>query len=101
MIIVVDEFVDPFNLAQVMWAMTTRVRPDKDVVLIPNAPGMPLDPTSEPPGMTTKLIIDATTPVAPDVVCRETELLATPAKSAEWEGILRKLMQELNKGAEK
>lgn len=92
-IIIVDEFVDPFNLPQVMWALTTRVRPDKDVVLIPNAPGMPLDPTSEPPGMHTKLIIDATTPVAPDVQCRETELLETPFKTAEWEKILRDLRQ--------
>lgn len=92
-IIIVDESVDPFNLPQVMWALTTRVRPDKDVILIPNAPGMPLDPTSEPPGMHTKLIIDATTPVARDVQCRETELLETPFKTAEWEKILRDLMQ--------
>lgn len=100
-IIVVDEFVDPFNLQQVMWALTTRVRPDKDVILIPNAPGMPLDPTSEPPGMSTKLIIDATTPVAPDVICRETELLATPPKAAEWEKIIRHLMELSNKGVDK
>lgn len=92
-VIVVDEYVDPFNLPQVMWALTTRVRPDKDVVLIPNAPGMPLDPTSEPPGMHTKLIIDATTPVAPDIISRETELLATPPKSGEWEKIIRGLMR--------
>ncbi|WP_425058758.1 Phenolic acid decarboxylase [Sporomusa carbonis] len=93
-VIVVDEYVDPFNLPQVMWALTTRVRPDKDVVLIPSAPGMPLDPTSEPPGMHTKLIIDATTPVAPDVICRETELLATPYKTDEWEKIIRRLLNE-------
>ncbi|HMM19352.1 MAG TPA: non-oxidative hydroxyarylic acid decarboxylases subunit C [Selenomonadales bacterium] len=97
-IIVVDEYVDPFNLPQVMWAMTTRVRPDKDVVLIPGAPGMPLDPASEPPGMHTKLIIDATTPVAPDSVCRETELLATPPKAAEWGKIIRGMMQAKEAG---
>ena len=45
--IIVDEFVDPFNLEQVMWALTTRVRPDKDVFKVPHAPGMPLDPSSE------------------------------------------------------
>lgn len=98
-IIVVDEFVDPFNLPQVMWALTTRVRPDKDVVLIPNAPGMPLDPSSDPPGMHTKLIIDATTPVPPDSIARETELLATPAKIDEWEQILRRLSQEAKREA--
>lgn len=97
-VIVVDEFVDPFNLEQVMWAMTTRVRPDKDVVLIPNAPGMPLDPASEPPGMHTKLIIDATTPVPPDSVSRETELLEVPPKTEYWKSYLQNAMMELGRG---
>lgn len=87
-VIIVDEFVDPFNLEQVMWALTTRVRPDKDVVLIPYAPGMPLDPSSEPAGMHTKLILDATTPVAPDKG-RDTELLDTPVKTDFWTDYLR------------
>lgn len=81
--IIVDEFVDPFNLEQVMWALTTRVRPDKDVFKVPYAPGMPLDPSSEPAGMHTKLVIDATTPVGADVG-RDTELLGTPEKANEW-----------------
>ncbi len=92
-VIVVDEFVDPFNLEQVMWAVTTRVRPDKDVFKIPFAPGMPLDPASEPAGMHTKLVIDATTPVAPDV-WRDTELLSVPEKTEEWTEILRNLAKE-------
>ncbi|MGX9291999.1 non-oxidative hydroxyarylic acid decarboxylases subunit C [Bacillus sp. A015] len=91
--IIVDEFVDPFNLEQVMWALTTRVRPDKDVFKIPYAPGMPLDPSSDPAGMHTKLVIDATTPVAPDIA-RDTELLATPEKAEEWSAILRDLMKK-------
>jgi UbiD family decarboxylase len=91
-VIVVDEFVDPFNLEQVMWAMTTRVRPDKDVVKIPCAPGMPLDPSSEPAGMHTKLIIDATTPVAPDT-WRQTELLARPKKADYWYNEIIKRMK--------
>lgn len=94
-IIVVDDFVDPFNLEQVMWALTTRVRPDKDVILIPAAPGMPLDPSSEPPGMHTKLIIDATTPVPPDVVNREVELIETPPKTELWEKVLRDLQSKI------
>jgi vanillate/4-hydroxybenzoate decarboxylase subunit C len=92
-VIVVDEFVDPFNLEQVMWALTTRVRPDKDVFKIPYAPGMPLDPSSEPMGMHTKLVIDATTPVAPDFA-RDTELLAVPEKTDEWSAILRNLIKQ-------
>lgn len=92
-VIVVDEFVDPFNLPQVMWALTTRVRPDKDVVKIPCAPGMPLDPSSEPAGMHTKLIIDATTPTDPDT-WRRTELLDKPEGADEWEEILKKALEE-------
>lgn len=93
-VIVVDEFVDPFNLEQVMWVLTTRVRPDKDVVLIPNAPGMPLDPSSEPAGMHTKLIIDATTPVAPDKA-RETELLEVPEKTDFWSDYLKNALRDI------
>lgn len=93
-VIVVDEFVDPFNLEQVMWAITTRVRPDKDVVKIPYAPGMPLDPSSEPAGMHTKLIIDATTPVAPDVG-RETELLERPVKTDYWQAQIKEMIQKM------
>lgn len=93
-VIVVDEFVDPFNLEQVMWALTTRVRPDKDVVLIPNAPGMPLDPSSEPAGMHTKLIIDATTPVALDKA-RETELLEVPEKTDFWSDYLKNALRDI------
>ncbi|MBR0604069.1 UbiD family decarboxylase [Bacillus safensis] len=91
--IIVDEFADPFNLEQVMWALTTRVRPDKDVFKIPYAPGMPLDPSSDPAGMHTKLVIDATTPIAPDIA-RDTELLATPEKAEEWSAILRDLIKK-------
>lgn len=93
-VIVVDEFVDPFNLEQVMWAMTTRVRPDKDVSVIENCPGMPLDPSSVPAGMHAKLIIDATTPVPPEPNPREVELLKPPAKTAEWEQLLAELIRK-------
>jgi 4-hydroxybenzoate decarboxylase len=67
-IVIVDGDVDPFNPIEVRWALSTRVRPDKDVVVIPNTPGHPSDPSSDPPGMGAKLIIDATTPAYPDKV---------------------------------
>lgn len=94
-LIMVDDFVDPFNLEQVMWALTTRVQPSKDVTLIENAAGMPLDPSSYPAGMTTKLIIDATTPVAPEPNPRPVELLKDPAGTEEWNGIIRGLLKEI------
>ena len=94
-IIVVDEFVDPFNLEQVMWALTTRVKPSKDVAIIPNCPGMPLDPSSVPAGMHDKLIIDATTPVPPEPNPREVQLLEKPADTEKWEEIIKALMSNV------
>lgn len=90
-VIIVDEFVDPFNLEQVMWALTTRVKPSKDVIVIPNCPGMPLDPSSFPAGMHDKLIIDATTPVAPEPNPRSVELLKPSPDTAKWEEIIENL----------
>lgn len=81
-IIVVDGDIDPFNLERVMWALSTRVRADKDVSIIANTPGMPLDPTSEPEGMACKMIIDATTPVAQDRM-RDITMIADPPGSGE------------------
>ncbi len=66
MVIMVDEDVDPFNLPQVMWAMSSKVNPAGDLVQLPNMSVLELDPGSSPAGITDKLIIDATTPVAPD-----------------------------------
>ena len=71
-IILIDGNLDPFNPLDVMWALSCRVRPAKDVIVINNTPGFTLDPCSEPPGMGAKLIIDATTPVPPEAVMRET-----------------------------
>lgn len=91
-IIIVDENVDPFNLPQVMWALSTRVRPSKDVSVIENCPGMPLDPSSYPEGMASKLIIDATTPVAPEPNPRVTHTLEDPVGSDKWEKVIRDLL---------
>lgn len=66
MAIMVDEDVDPFNLPQVMWALSSKVNPAGDLVQLPNMSVLELDPGSSPAGITDKLVIDATTPVAPD-----------------------------------
>ena len=65
-VIVVDETIDPFNLPQVMWALLTKFNPEYDLVTVPALSVLPLDPASEPAGMTHKLVIDATTPIAPE-----------------------------------
>ncbi|TDD83172.1 UbiD family decarboxylase [Saccharopolyspora karakumensis] len=66
-VILVDEDVDPFDLPQVMWAQSAKVNPSEDVVVIPNLSVVELAPASQPAGVTSKMIIDATTPVKPDV----------------------------------
>jgi UbiD family decarboxylase len=65
-VIVVDEDVDPFNLPQVMWALSTKMNPGDDLIVVPNLSLMELAPQSNTPGVSAKLIIDATTPVEPD-----------------------------------
>jgi vanillate/4-hydroxybenzoate decarboxylase subunit C len=70
-IILVDGDIDPFDLNQVMWAMSTRIRGPQDVIVIPGTPGHPLDPGSTPAGMSCKVIIDCTTPVPPESPMRD------------------------------
>ncbi|MFG2225031.1 non-oxidative hydroxyarylic acid decarboxylases subunit C [Streptomyces sp. NPDC048644] len=65
-VIVVDEDVDPFDLPQVMWALSTKMNPAGDLIQIPNLPVLELAPQAVTPGIVDKLVIDATTPVAPD-----------------------------------
>jgi 3-polyprenyl-4-hydroxybenzoate decarboxylase len=66
-VIVVDDDVDIFNTDDVMWALATRVRPDRDIFFIPGAKGAMLDPTSDPQNFTvTKMGIDATRPAGRD-----------------------------------
>jgi UbiD family decarboxylase len=58
---VVDEDVDIYDMNDVMWAVLTRSRPDKDVLLIPDTPSFYRDPHKEHWG---RLGIDATVPFA-------------------------------------
>jgi UbiD family decarboxylase len=66
-VIVVDDDVDIFDMNDVMWAIATRVRAEKDIFYIPGAKGAILDPTSDPDNFTlTKMGIDATRPSGRD-----------------------------------
>ncbi len=42
-VVVVDEDIDPSNIAEVMWALTTRSDPEKDIDIIRRAWSTPLD----------------------------------------------------------
>jgi 3-polyprenyl-4-hydroxybenzoate decarboxylase len=47
---------------EVEWAMATRFQGDKDLMIIPNLRGQPIDPSSREGFLTTKIGIDATKP---------------------------------------
>lgn len=69
-VILVDEDVDIFDTNDVLWAMTTRMQPDVDIVTIPGVRCHPLDPSNDPAcswsirdhGIACKTIYDATVP---------------------------------------
>ena len=70
LVVIVDEDVDPSNLADVMWAITTRAEPSESVDIIKEAWSSSLDPRIPPEdkarGVTShsKMIINACKPFA-------------------------------------
>jgi anhydromevalonate phosphate decarboxylase len=59
--IIVDDDINPWNPVEVDYAVSTRTQADKDFLLITNAKGSSLDPSSDQTNLlTTKLGIDAT-----------------------------------------
>jgi 4-hydroxy-3-polyprenylbenzoate decarboxylase len=58
-VIVVDDDIDPWNTQQVEWASATRVKPDRDFVIIPAVRADRSEPL-DLDGTVTKLGIDAT-----------------------------------------
>src|SRR5262249_38316810 len=70
LVVVVDDDVDPSNLADVMWAMTTRCEPSEQIDIVHNAWSSALDPRIPPEdklrGVTShsKAIIEACRPFA-------------------------------------
>jgi 2,5-furandicarboxylate decarboxylase 1 len=58
-VIVVDDDIDPWNGTQVEWATATRMKPDRDFVIIPSVRADRSEPLDQD-GTITKLGIDAT-----------------------------------------
>ena len=58
--VVVDTDVDVFDPQDVEYAIATRVKADRDIMIVPNVRGSSLDPVAESDGTTTKLGVDAT-----------------------------------------
>ena len=47
-IVIVDDDIDPTNFSEVLWAMTTRAEPAKDIEILENCWSTPLDPLMPP-----------------------------------------------------
>ncbi|MGC8670632.1 MAG: UbiD family decarboxylase [Thermoprotei archaeon] len=62
-VIVVDEDVDVRDPASLEWALATRFRADRGLVVIPSASGSTLDPSAGADGETAKVGVDATAPI--------------------------------------
>ncbi len=63
--VVVDVDVDPEDGQEVEWALATRFQADRDLIVIPELRGQPIDPSSKWTGegfLTTKMGLDATRP---------------------------------------
>ena len=69
--VAVDEDVNIFNPADILWAISTRVDPATDITVIPDVRSHPMDPTARELGTTgqpgwqrlgSKVLIDATKP---------------------------------------
>ena len=93
LIIIVDEDVDPFDLARVIWAMTVNFRPERDLAIIPNAPSSTLDPAHLVRGLATKVIIDAARPVFPDIPLADAGRVEVPPQTSYWIEEIKKRME--------
>jgi 4-hydroxy-3-polyprenylbenzoate decarboxylase len=60
MIVVVDEDVDARDWKEVIWALTTRVDPARDTLIVEHTPIDYLDFASPVPGLGSKMGVDAT-----------------------------------------
>lgn len=62
-VVVVDDDIDPDDPAQVEWALAVRLQASRGITVIRGAKGSTLDPSSGD-GLTDKVIVDATAPLA-------------------------------------
>ncbi len=83
-IIIVDEDIDVTNLDDVFWAMSTRVDPERDVVLFPPAGVHPLNPAAR-----IRPISFPPTGITDVAICSKMGIDATLKKFGELEGHYR------------
>jgi 2,5-furandicarboxylate decarboxylase 1 len=60
--VIVDGDVDIRNPLEVEWAMATRFQADRDLIVLSDVKGQPIDPSAGPEFISSKIGIDATMP---------------------------------------
>ena len=88
LVIVVDDDIDVFDEADVLWAVATRMQADRDLVTIAGSLGAMLDPSADDRGITAKLGIDATRPFGEPFA---EKLVMDPARMAWARGLVDRL----------
>ena len=58
-----DEDINPRNPLEVEWALSTRMQPDRDIIIVPRLACSTLDPSAPEPRTTAGWGIDATKPM--------------------------------------
>ncbi len=76
-LIMVDADVDPFDLNQVFWSLSTRTR-SSDIIVVPNMPLSDADPSAVVPGKGHRLVIDASGYLPPEPVSASWHLVEPP-----------------------
>jgi len=80
-IIIVDEDIDPHSSEEVMWAISTRVDPERDVIMFPATPVNPLNPAARK-----RPAVFETTGITDVSVCSKMGIDATLKKFGDLEG---------------
>jgi len=89
-VVVVDPDVDVYDPEEVEWAIATRFQASEDLVIVPNARGSTLDPSADQEtGLTTKVGLDATVPLARDRKAFEKARIPITARA---EAVIRRLL---------
>src|SRR6266511_1613927 len=88
LVVVVDDDVDVFDESDVLWAVATRMQPDRDLVVISGSLGALLDPSADERGVTAKLGIDATRPFGEPFAGK---LVMSPARMAWARALVERL----------
>ncbi len=60
LVVVVNEDIDVYNEQDILWAISTRMQPDRDVNVVKNVICNKLDPSAYGEGTSAKMIMDAT-----------------------------------------